>query len=223
MIPPMLQVDINTKEIERLAGGQALKQLRFAAAVSLTQTAREARDSIRASMPSRFTIRRQWVVQGIRYTPASKDTLTATVYSKDPFMGRQETGGTKTGSPSGGNFTGASLQQNKGKRVRPAMGRVAVPTDNVLRSKSEIIRKSELPSGLGERGFVIGNPGETQFLAKRFAKGKRAGLQILYVLKRSTQIKPRLELREITEKVFTRRFGKIFSEQLAKAISNSNK
>jgi hypothetical protein len=220
----MLQVDINTKEIERLAGSQALKQLRFAAAVSLTQTAREARDSIRASMrPPKFTIRRQWVVQGIRYTPASKDTLTATVYSKDPFMGRQETGGTKTGSPSGGNFTGASLQQNKGKRVRPAMGRVAVPTDKVLRSKSEIIRKSELPSGLGERAFVIGKAGETQFLAKRFAKGKRAGLQILYVLKRSTQIKPRLGLREITEKVFTRRFGKIFSEQLAKAIANSNK
>ena len=219
----MIRVDINTKEIERLAGSEALKQLRFAAAVSLTMAAREARDSVRASMPSRFTIRRQWVVQGIRYTPASKDTLEAMVFSKDPFMGRQETGGIKTGSPSGGNFTGANLQQNKGKRVRPAMGRVAVPTDKVLRSKSEIIRKSELPSGLGERGFVIGKPGDTQFLAKRFAKGKRAGLQILYVLKRSTQIKPRLGLREITEKVVSRRFMKIFSDQLEKAILNRKK
>ena len=138
-------------------------------------------------------------------------------------MERQEAGGTKFGTPGGGNFSSQSLPQTGGRRARPALGRVAVPTNKVLRTKSEIIRKSDLPAGLGVKGFVVGKPGETQFLARRFAKGKRAGLQLLYVLKRSTKIKPRLGLREIGERTVESKFGEIFSESLAQAIATARK
>lgn len=220
----MIHVSIDTKEIERLAGSEALKQLRFAAARALTKAALEVQSSVRASMPSRFTLRRQWIVKGIRIKPASKADLTAYVYSKDAFMERQETGGIKTGKAGGGDFSSSSVATaGGGKRARPAQGRVAVPTDKVLRTKSEIIRKSDLPSGLGNKAFVIDAGNGTQLLARRFAKGRRAGLQALYVLKSSTRIKPRLGLREIGEKVISRRFSKLFSESLENAIATAKK
>ncbi len=216
----MIHVDINTKQVQSLVGMVDPKQIRFAAAVALTKAAKQVQESVRASMPQKFTLRRQWVVKGIRIIPANKSNLTAYVGSIDPFMARQETGGIKTGTPGGGNFSSTSVQQPGGRRVRPAMGRVAVPTDKVLRTKAEIIRKSDLPSSLGNKAFVIGK-GENQVLARRFAKGKRAGLQVLYVLKRSTKIKPRLGLRDIGEKVINRRFGSIFSESLENAIATA--
>lgn len=219
----MINIQIDTKQIERMIGVVDPKQIQFATAKSLTKTAQEVQQAVRADMPQRFTIRRQWVVKGIRIVPATKTNLTATVYSKDPFMERQEAGGLKFGSPGGGDFSSASLPQTGGRRARPAMGRVAVPTNKVLRSKSEIIRKSDLPQGLGAKGFVIGKPGDTQYLARRFAKGKRAGLQLLYVLKRSTKVKPRLGLREIGERVVQNRFGEIFSEALEQAIATARK
>lgn len=219
----MINVQIDAKKIEAMVGVVDAKQIQFATAKALTKTAQAVQQAVRAEMPSRFTLRRQWVVQGIRITPATKANLTATVYSKDVFMDRQETGGIKTGSPGGGDFSSMSLQQTGGRRVRQASGRVAVPTEKVRRNKSEIIRKSELPAGLGERGFVIGKAGDTQFLAKRFAKGKRAGLQILYVLKRSTKIKPRLGLREIGIEVVRSKFADIFSQSLSDAIATAKK
>lgn len=219
----MIQIQIDTKQIQAMVGAVDTKQIQFATARALTKTAQAVQQAVRAEMPSRFTLRRQWIVQGIRITPATKANLTATIYSKDAFMERQEYGGIKMGTPGGGNFSSTSLQQPKGKRVRPAMGRVAVPTEKVRRNKSEIIRKSELPAGLGERGFVIGKPGDTQYLAKRFAKGKRAGLQILYVLKRSTKVKPRLGLRDIGIDVVRSKFAEIFSQSLSDAIATAKK
>lgn len=219
----MIQIQIDTKQVQAMVGMVDTKQIQFATARALTKTAQAVQQAVRAEMPSRFTLRRQWIVQGIRITPATKANLTATIYSKDAFMERQEAGGIKMGTPGGGDFSSTSLQQPKGKRVRPAMGRVAVPTDKVRRNKSEIIRKSELPAGLGERGFVIGKPGDTQYLAKRFAKGKRAGLQILYVLKRSTRIKPRLGLRDIGIDVVRSKFAEIFSQSLSDAIATAKK
>lgn len=220
--PPMIQITIDAKQIERLVGTVNSRQLPFAAALALTQTAKDAQASVRASMPAKFTLRRQWIVQGIRIKPANKTTLEAWVYSKDAFMARQETGGIKTGKPGGGNFSSSSVAEaTKGVRARPVGGRVAVPTDKVLRNKSDIIRKSDLPAGLGKKAFVIGKGGNEQYLARRFSKGKRAGLQILYVLKGSTYIKPRLGLEEITTKVVERRFNKHFSEAFERAISTA--
>jgi hypothetical protein len=198
------------------------KQLPFAIARALTQTTKEAQAAVRADMPRKFTIRRQWVVQGIRIIPATKANLTAILYTKDPFMERQEGGGVKTGKPGGGNFTSNNLPSKTGFPVRGVgRGRVAVPTQNVLRSKRDIIRRSELPAGLGSKAFVIAGNAGTQLLARRFAKGKRAGLQVLYVLKGQTFVKPRLELREIGSRVAKQRFPEIFARSIADAIANA--
>lgn len=198
------------------------RQLPFSVARALTWTARDARDAVRADMPNRFTLRRQWVVQGIRYIPATKATMAAFVYSKDEFMQRQETGGIKTGKAGGGNFSASNLPSQPGRR-RYSLGRVAVPTSKVLRGKSDIIRKSDLPSGLGTKAFTIKGRGDSDLLVRRFAKGKRAGLQVLYVLKRATLIKPRLGLHEIGTRVVKQKFAEHLERSLAEALANPKK
>lgn len=217
----MIQIQIDTKQVQQIAGAIDPKQIKFAAAVALTKTAKQIQNSVQQSMPQKFTLRRQWIVKGIRITPAKKTDLTAYVYSKDAFMERQEEGGIKMGTPGGGDFSSSSLPQTGGRRVRPAMGRVAVPTEKVRRTKSEIIRKSELPAGLGTKAFVIDAGNGLSLLARRFAKGKRAGMQVLYLLKRSTKVKPRLGLKEIAQKVVTRRFADVFSEAMQNAINTA--
>lgn len=197
----MISVESNIQEVLKKLGVFDARQLPFSIAKSLTDTAKDVQAEVRAEMPKKFTLRRQWIVQGIRITPASKQKLEAVVYSKDAaFMGRQEFGGPK----------------------EPKEGRsIAVPTTNVRRTKTQIIARAELPSSLGEKAFVIQGKDGTRYLAKRFGRGKRAGLQVLYTLKPKTEVQPRLGLRETGVRVTRARFGQIFEANLRRALATA--
>ena len=211
----------NLAELLPKIGALGQRQMPFSVARALTFTAREAMEAVQASMPGRFTLRRNWVVKGIRYRPASKNNLLSIVYTKDEFMARQETGGIKTGKPGGGNFSSANVPQISGKRIRTnGIGRVAVPTNNVLRGKQDIIKKSDLPSGHGDKAFVIGNDSNQQLLVRRFQKGKRAGLKVLYVLKKQTYVKPRFGMRDTVVNIVKNRYGEIFEKSITDAMAN---
>jgi hypothetical protein len=61
---------------------------------ALNQTAQQATKSLKADMPSRFTLRKNWAQKGIRFESASRDSLQARVFSVDPWLLKQEDGET---------------------------------------------------------------------------------------------------------------------------------
>ncbi|MGA7973557.1 MAG: hypothetical protein WCA36_12195, partial [Pseudolabrys sp.] len=65
-------------------------------AKALTKTAQDARDEVRAAMPSEFILRRErFMLSGVTILGARKDNLSAFVYDRQSFMARQEYGGEK--------------------------------------------------------------------------------------------------------------------------------
>lgn len=116
-----MDIDVS---LDRVALDRALRQSRkqavFAAAVALTRTAQEAQGEVVASLPERFTIRTGWVARGIRIQPARRDRLEAVVYSRDEFMARQETGGTKEGRNGKSVAKPVEVRRNPGQTTRPS-------------------------------------------------------------------------------------------------------
>lgn len=172
----MLKVTISsnlqqaTQQLQSIAGA---KQLRFAVARALTLTAKDVQQEVRKNMPTRFTIRRQWVVNGILFERATKDNLAAKVYSRDQFMGLQEAGGVKS----------------------PLRNYLAYPLSMVRRTKTDMIRKSDRPAQLGDKAEVVEYKGRKFLALKKPRKGANgAKLRFLYLLIPKAQIKPRLGL-----------------------------
>lgn len=188
------------RAIEQLRSLAALKQVQFATAKALTLTAVEVQRQVRAEMPARFTIRRQWIVNGIRVEKATKANLVATVFSRDAFMGLQEFGG----------------QKDPRKRF------IAIPTKAVRRTKSDIIAKSDRPQNLGARAEVIEYKGN-KWLALKRARSGRSGneLRLLYLLVPRAQLHERLGLREIGTRVTRERFMQIWRQCLEDALPTS--
>lgn len=91
-----------TIDISQLAGRMqnATEGMIFAGVVALTRTAKHAQRAVQDNLPEVFDIRNKWTIQGIRITPATKQTQEAEVYSKDWYMPVHEQGGQRS-SPKG--------------------------------------------------------------------------------------------------------------------------
>lgn len=188
------------------------KQLPFAAARALTRTAVEIQAQVREEMPQRFTLRRQWIVQGIRVERATKDNLRASVFTMDEFMGRQERGGTK-----------APKQDQH----------LAIPMPAVRRTKRDLIREADLPKNLGRaeitktlrNGKTITRKGaggaafKTEVNGRLFLVRRRNGkLEFLYLLVPRADIQKRLGLEEIGTRVGRARFAQLLRESWEDAV-----
>ncbi len=206
------------KAIARFAGQQ--KQVRFATAVALTRTAQDLQAEIRNEMPRNFTLRRQWVVQGIRIRPARKEFLQAEVYSRDPFMAIQETGGTKRAT---------------GRRVFDYQGYLAVPLD-ARRSKTDIVRKEDWPENLIDPFILTARDGRKYLAVHQIGGGKRGpvnvrqargrqkrttGTRLMYVLVKSEQLSARLGMRRIAQRIIEPRWNANFGKALFDAMATA--
>jgi hypothetical protein len=179
----------------------ALRQVPFATAAALTDTAKDGQSGVQDSLSRRFTLRNNYVRSGIRITPATKATMMAVVGSLEPFMEKQETGGTKTARDH---------------------SRVAVPVE-AKRSKRDLIPKGQRPGALRGKPKVLAWKG-SNILRRGGAFGilERVGkarypLRILYWLKRGVHVKPRLGFKPTVEDIVHRRFGPHFVRRLEEA------
>lgn len=174
----MMQISVQTNieaALRKLKSISERQQFAFATARALTQTAAQVQAEVKKNMPSRFTLRRQWIVQGIRIERATKQNLTATVYSRDKFMGLQEMGGPKS----------------------PLRNFLAIPTSMVRRTKTDMVRKSDKPRALGDKAEIVEVKGRKYLALKKPRKGANGKrLRLLYLLVPRAKIAPRLKLGE---------------------------
>lgn len=188
------------KAIAQLRTLAELKQVKFAAAKALTQVAYEVQREVRKNMPSRFTLRRNWIVNGIQVERATKDNLTATVFSRDGFMGLQEFGGSKD----------------------PRKRYLAIPTAAVRRTKADMIARSDRPQNLGDRAEVIEYNGHKWLALKKGRKGKSGNqLRLLYLLIPRAQLHERLGLRADGMRIVQARFMPLFQQAVSDALKTA--
>lgn len=187
------------KAMAKLDSIAAAKNFAFATARALTQTAYEVQGEVRRNMPGRFTLRRNWIVQGIRVEAATKQQLVATVYSRDKFMGLQEAGGTKS----------------------PLRNYIAVPTRAVRRTKSELIKKSERPAALGDKVHVVEVNGNKFLALKKSRRGQAGDLRLLYLLVPRARLQQRLGLNKDGQRVARAKFMANLERSLAQAMASA--
>ena len=162
------------------------KQFRFSVAKALTQTAADIQQEVRKNMPGRFIIRRPWVINGIRIERATPANLSATIYSRDKFMGLQELGGEKN----------------------PLRQYLAIPTSLVRRTKTDVIRKADRPKELGDKVEIIEFRGHKWLALKKARKaGNNQRLRLLYLLIPRAHINKRLGLADDAIKVARANFA----------------
>jgi hypothetical protein len=184
-----MNIQSNIKQaVAKLQSITDAKQLPFAIARALTVTARDVQDEVRNNLTQRFTLRNNWVRQGIQIQRATKQNLEAMVFSRDAFMGLQEVGGAKS----------------------PLGNYLAVPTSLVRRTPKDMIRKADRPKSLGNKAEVIEFMGRKWLALKRSRKGRNKNdLRLMYLLVPRADIEPRLKLRDdglrVSQAVFQRR------------------
>ncbi|MDE1906638.1 MAG: hypothetical protein KGH75_09340 [Rhodospirillales bacterium] len=179
------------------------RQLPYTIALALTRTAQEAREAVTAAMPGEFILRRTWILQGIRIVPAKKDNLVATIYSRDPFMARQEYGGQKIPMDGGRNIAIPLAARPDPRALIPEEllpANLGMAEYTVSHNGNLVTKK-----GTGGAAFRMVSNGKT-YLALRTA----AGLKMMYLLVPSAHITPRLNMGEITMRVVKQRFAHNF-------------
>ena len=219
-----------SEEIER----KLFKQIDFALVRTYTKAAYAAQQAIRESLPQRFTLRNNFVLNSIRVQAATKADPTAAVYvpTEGPynanFLIRQELGGIKTPKGNylaipvnvkrsrankkgvGGGIIGknerprALLQAGQYKSSRRSLNRVFLITDT--EPKENRYRHNLVP------GIYASHPNRASH-----KKGSR-GLTLLYVLEPAGRIGARFKFRETGIKAAQRALPGLFAEALSDAL-----
>lgn len=196
-------------DARRTVESMTTKNFEFSVRKALTRTAKDAQTQVRASLPSRFKIRRTWVPKGIRIKPSTPSDPTAWVYSIDEFMSRQEDGSDKV--PKNDKY-------------------LAIPLASVRRTKADIISQAALPMKIpnmlqgrgGQQVASITTKQGEKFMVKlkgKRSRGKENRLIFLYSLRNRAKMKPRLGLVNTTLNVVKLVFGERLEEAIRETIA----
>jgi hypothetical protein len=154
-------------KVNRTGGADKFaKNVDFGTALALTRTAKEAQKAVLKAQEETFTIRGNWSSPsnkfGTKVKPAKKTDLTADIHSEADWIVPHEEDSQKTPR------SGANL---------------AIPTDNVRRTKRQIIQRSQRPGALrGKNDVVLKTRTGKTMLFQRKGKGKKSRLVSMYLL-----------------------------------------
>jgi len=194
-----IQVDASPV-IQSLAGLEG--QMRFATSKALNDTANDAQKAIQDSLASRFTLRRpdfmKRTIKRDRGTDfATKEKLEAIV-RVDPqrdLLAKFEDGGVKT----------------------PTNGRaIAIPTENVRRTKAQIIARTQRPRALVAAGKAYSAGGR---LLLKLKQGAQAVSRVAYIFARTVRIEKRLHFVETANQAVDAQWATRATAAVDRAIS----
>ncbi len=181
----MIAIDVEIPSVSAIRG-----EIEFEIVKALTRTARDAAAEVKAEMPSKFLLRRDWITKGIRFEAATKANPIARVYTLDELMEKQETG---------------DVHQAKGKHL-------AIPAQ--IRSRPDMfIPRSKMPRQiLSQTGTFIGSfEGKSGHrfsglsgIFQRVNRGR--SLRILYLFKDRKVTKARWDFEKTVTEAVDRMF-----------------
>ena len=199
----MLSVKMDITAANKMIENVAAKQLPFAFAYTLTLTANDARQEIVRTLPEKFTLRTGWwkpySYLGFNVRKATKRRLISEIYTRAYFMRWQEEGGIKT----------------------PDGQKIAVPTVNVRRTKSNRIPLGKRPSALlrqSKNPAFFMNTKSGSVLFRRVTKQ----LTAMYVMTRQARIKRRLGMHDTASVILKQNLHKNFEKAFAEAIRSAH-
>ena len=178
------------------------KQIRYATAVALTRTAKDAQAEVRRQLPERFTIRTGWVAKGIRIKPARKNDLESSVRVMDEFMALQETGGLR--------------RSRSGEAAAVPIGARPTPLS--------VTRPSMFPGRLLEKPnhFIAPMKDDPQTSAVWRRTGRKGrNRKLMYIFDKRVEVKPRFGFMGTVRAVVEARFSKNFSKAVRDALASA--
>lgn len=195
----MARVSVKIKK--NFGNAQIAKQIPFATAVALTNTAKDAQSSVLGELSDAFTLRGVWYKPrnkfGIKIKPAKKTDLQAEIGTDADWLELHESGGIK----------------------RPRGRHIAIPTNNIRRLKSGKISKVNRPRNL-KRSFIL-NTKNGRVLFQRKFKGKRSHIVPLYNLEKRATIRKRSTVIEPSLRTIKFRLQSNFNRSLNRALKTA--
>ncbi len=208
---------------------RAERQVPFAAALALNRTAEEFQQAQQQGLQQRFTIRRPWVLQGIKIDNADRATKTKleVIVKVDPsrdFLDKFEQGGVKT-ARSGGNL---ALPETKGPNAGFAPGQV-IPASQRPRALlaagglGTYVRQGETHSrdSHSRTGVFVLTTSRGTGIFRRVGQGSGSRITRLYWLVPRASIRPRLGFMATADEVVTRRWPVNFAGFFADAMASA--
>jgi hypothetical protein len=203
-----VKVDI-TSAIKALDDIQK-RQLPFAMANSLTQTAKQGQNAMLTRLPYIFTLRNTWTARGIRIVPASKR-------DDEPFsVVFADTSGPRS-------LNNYLLLQDTGGEKVTHMGRkyICVPIrQNLKVSQTGLIPDAMRPKALIDsgRGFKVQMKDGRLFLFMRVGTGDHhTSIVPVYRMVSEVHVKAVLDLEKIVKDIADQNFSENFDEAMAEA------
>jgi hypothetical protein len=203
-----------------------LNSVAFGIARGLTQVAKLSATTVTAALPADFDRPNPFTMQGISFTPATRDSLIATVFVKDAqaaYLELEETGGSRTPQPGSPINIPVDLKTNAYGNI--PRGRIAALKASgrtfIANGKG---KNPKLPPGLYARpkyqktGYSVGRPAKGQTRPKVHVAMKD---DLLVAFDKRAAYKPRLGFEASVTSTVSSQGSAIIERSVADAIATT--